>query len=227
MDKNRKLVFWTSIGFSVAGVANLILFAVLSSMQIVATRNLSYVFAVGFIASVWVPMMLNLLFKIKFDLILLISYNAFMFLSICCGSLWGFYTLLVGFDKFIHFVSGVLFAILAYNLFNNGKKNKVSLVWLFIICFSISMMCGGLWEIYEFTTDILLGNNAQGTVGQIGRDAIMDTMFDLVCDFVGSLIGAAVAVLLERHANKTNKHKILKGDKEKETVNNTKAIQGK
>lgn len=193
----RKKILWISIGFSIVGVINLIVFAILSSLGIAYTRNLSYVFAIGFIASVWVPMVINLIFKTKFSITLLVLYNIFMFLSICAGSLWNGYNTIFGFDKFLHFSSGVLFAVLIYDIFANGKENRIGLFWIFLLTFSFAMMCGGVWEIYEFTTDILFENNAQGTVGMIGREAIVDTMGDLIADFIGAIIGGVLAVIFE------------------------------
>ena len=113
------------------------------------------------------------------------------------GSLWQVYKLWTPFDKIIHFGSGVMIALFAYALFKESKNNKISLFWLFMLTFSIAMMCGGVWEIWEFTTDILFHNDAQITEDLIGRMAIMDTMYDIICDFVGGLIGATIAVLLE------------------------------
>lgn len=199
----RKNIFLISIIFSVLGAVNLILFAILSSLGLVFYRSLSYVFAVGFIASVWVPMVLNLLFKTKFNVVLLVSYNLFMIASISLGSLWNLYAYVSGFDKVVHFLSGILFALLAYDLLKNSKQNNLSYFWMFFVCFSISMMCGGVWEIYEFVADGLFSNNAQGAIGQVGRAAIADSMLDLVCDFVGAVLGGLITVLFEKRAKRT------------------------
>ena len=198
----RKNILSVSIIFSILGVLNLVLFAILSSLGLVFYRSLSYVFAVGFIACVWVPMVLNLILKTKFSLWLLISYNLFMFASISLGSLWNLYVYVLGFDKVVHFISGVLFAILAYDLLKNNKDNNLSYFWLFFVCFSISMMFGGVWEIYEFVCDGLFSNNAQGAIGQVGRTAISDTMLDLVCDFAGAILGGIIVVLMKKHSKK-------------------------
>ncbi len=74
-----------------------------------------------------------------------------------------------------------------------------------MIVFSFSMMCGGIWEIYEYVTDGLLGNNAQVFEGFVGRDAIRDTMLDLVCDFAGAVAGGVLAVFLEKKKAKQAK----------------------
>mgnify|MGYP001208113832 CR=1 FL=1 len=45
------------------------------------------------------------------------------------------------------------------------------------------MTLGVIWEIFEFAADQLLGLNMQ-------KSGIMDTMTDLIVDFIGALIGA-------------------------------------
>lgn len=204
MKKIDKKIFWTTIAATSVGIVNLILFITLSSLGIVGVRNMAYLFAIGFIAVVWVPMIVNLILKIKFSLTLLICFDVFMFLSIAFASLWGGYELVPYLDKFLHFASGVLFALLCYEIFINNKKNKLTLFWIFVLTFSFSMMCGGVWEIYEFSTDILFKNDSQVTTGLIGRAAIMDTMGDLIADFVGSIVGGVAAVLFQWKRNKSS-----------------------
>ena len=203
--KLPKTLFWTTIAATIASVVNLILFIILSHFGIVGVRNMAYLFAIGFIAVVWVPVFIYWIFKIDFSLTLLICFDVFMFLSIAFASLWGGYGLVPYLDKILHFASGVLFALLIYEIYANNSKNKLTLFWIFMLTFSFAMMCGGVWEIYEFTTDILFNNNSQGTVGLLGREAIMDTMGDLIADFVGSILGGGVAVVLQWKKNKTIK----------------------
>lgn len=201
----RKKIFWTSVAFTIVGIVNLILFITLSSLGIVGIRSMAYLFAIGFLAVVWVPMVVNLIFKTNFSLTLLICFDVFMFLSICFASLWGGYALVPYLDKILHFASGILFALLIYEIYANNSLNKLTLFWIFVLTFSFSMMCGGVWEIYEFTTDILFKNDSQVTSGLVGRDAILDTMGDLIADFVGSVIGGALAVVFAWKKNKINK----------------------
>ena len=71
------------------------------------------------------------------------------------------------------------------------------------------MMIGGVWEICEFAYDgILVGQNTQRWQGFIGREALYDSMFDLISDFLGSLISAVIVFIdrrkLEKSMNKTD-----------------------
>lgn len=189
-----KSMWWVSVAFTIVGVLNLILFVILSSTGVVTVRSMAYLFAIGYIAIVWVPWLISLIFKAKFDIFFLITFHIYMYLGICAGSLWGVYSMGFGFDKIVHVVGGLMLALLGYEIFVNCKNNKLSLFWVFVLMLSFSMMCGGVWEIYEFLTDGMLNNNAQVWMGFVGRDALKDTMYDLICDFGGAAVGGAIAV---------------------------------
>jgi len=153
----RKKLFWTAIGGTIAGLVNMIVFIVMTHFQMVAARSLAYVFIVGHFAAAWAPFLVAIIFKVKFSLPLAILYQVFMFLAILLGSLWGFYGRFpLFYDKLIHFASGVLVAYLTYDIFRSSKKSVLSGFWLFMLVMSVSMFFGSLWEIYEFTTDVLL-----------------------------------------------------------------------
>lgn len=199
----KKNLLWISIISTLIAVVNLIVYTILACLDIVEMRYLSYLFILGYLICAWIPFLLNYIFKIKFGHVVIITYQIFLILSLLVGSLWQVYKLWTPFDKIVHFGSGVMIALFAYALFKESKNNKISLFWLFMLAFSIAMMCGGVWEIWEFTTDILFHNDAQITEDLIGRMAIMDTMYDIICDFVGGLIGATIAVLLECKKRKT------------------------
>lgn len=198
----RKNTLWISIAFSVLGVVNLILFATLSTYGYVATRNLSYVFAVSYLLLAWAPLILELIFKIKFNFWLIIAFHVFFVMTVLLGCLWGFYRMGIYFDKVTHFLSGVLLSLLAYDLFKNSKLNKINLFWIFVLTVSFAMMCGGVWEIYEFVSDGILNNDAQMAAGLVGHAALQDTILDLVADFGGALCGGAWVTWLEHKNNK-------------------------
>lgn len=201
----KKKILWTSIASTCVGVLNLILLIVLSATNIVSANFLSYMFLLGFFVTTWIPFCVYLIFKTNINLFVLICYEVFLVLSLLVGSLWHVYNLFGAFDIIVHFASGVLIALIAYMFFSNSKKNKVGLVWLFLIVFSVSMMCGGVWEIWEFVTDAILKNDSQITGGLVGRAAIMDTMTDIICDFAGGIVGGVVVVLMEISNRKKTK----------------------
>ena len=68
---------------------------------------------------------------------------------------------------------------------------------IFVICFSVTV--GVLWEIVEFLADAVTGSNMQRYSESVtrdpfvGRDALFDTMKDLILDMAGALVVAIIS----------------------------------
>ncbi len=198
-NKNSKQIFWVTIAALIVGLLNVVPYAVVSSMNLVVVRSLAYLFWVVYMVAVCLPM-LFVLFKRKVDIWFVILLDLFFALAILVGSLWRVYILLDGYDKFVHTIFGLTMAILAFYLFFNGsEKNKGTGLFMFVFLVAFSMLCGAAWEIFEFTSDSIITNlDAQVTQGLVGRLAIYNTMFDLICDLGGALLGAILTFLLEK-----------------------------
>ena len=86
----------------------------------------------------------------------------------------------------LHIYGTMLIALLGfmfvYTLYYTGKI-KLSLRMIAVFTFLFAMAVGGLWEIAEFSTDRVLGTNAQ-------MDSLADTMGDLIFDGVGGILVA-------------------------------------
>ncbi len=206
--KNKTLLI--SIIFTIIAIINAAVFLTLGLLKIVPADALSYALAFIIIPVIWIPFFAEKILKFKFNLAVLIFYEVFICLGILGGSGWELYSYDFYYDKIIHTASGVLFALIFYNLFANYNKEYNKLFWIFVITFSFSMMIGGFWEICEFTSDAIMDGNAQKYAGFSERAALMDTMGDIICDFVGSIIGAAIAVILHKNKSPNKKDSNVK-----------------
>ena len=88
--------------------------------------------------------------------------------------------------------------LLRGTIYKNGAAANKTFVFFFVLCFGIAV--GTVWEFWEFFIDGVCGSNLQqwadsmGTA-LIGRDALVDTMFDLISDTTGTLITAMTSVI--------------------------------
>ena len=80
------------------------------------------------------------------------------------------------------------------NFLNKTDRVPMNLSPLFVVVFAFcfALALGVVWEIYEFTADALLHTNMQKFALEsgeplVGRDALMDTMKDLIVDTLGAL----------------------------------------
>ena len=136
-----------------------------------------------------------------------IAFVAFCFASLVMGDLFDFYGRFQWWDMALHVISGIMLGIIGHAIITNidGIDVNRSLFHLtfeilWIVCFALA--AGAMWEIWEYVTDGIFGLNSQeflqtsGTFDDTtplpGRIALKDTMEDLILDFVGSFVVAAV-----------------------------------
>lgn len=130
-------------------------------------------------------------------------FMLFLWASIFCGEVMKFYYTVDFWDAALHLLSSMMLGILGFSMIeilNNDRKHAlVNLSPFFVAVFSVSfaVLVGVLWEFYEYIFDGVLGLNMQKfafesvTEGEkltnyIGREALTDTMQDLIIDFIGA-----------------------------------------
>lgn len=126
-----------------------------------------------------------------------VIFYVFLFCAIYLGEVRNFYYLVPYWDTILHAFSGMMLGALGFILvrfLNESKHIHIQLtpffVAFFAFCFAVTM--GTLWEIYEFIADGLFSTNMQKFIASdfkvlIGREALSDTMSDLIVDTVSSL----------------------------------------
>jgi hypothetical protein len=132
-----------------------------------------------------------------------IIYFLFLYCAIYLGEVHDFYYLIPFWDSILHAFSGAVLGVLGIILvrfLNEEEHVKIQLnpffISFFAFCFSVA--AGTVWEIYEFLADGLLSLNMQkftlvdGTL-LIGREALSDTMTDLIIDTLSALIISIIA----------------------------------
>lgn len=143
--------------------------------------------SLSIILVLFIPRILNKIFKIKIGNYLELIYIIFIFLAQFLGSVVNLYNAIWWYDLFVHFLSGVFTGIVSlYVLKWFGKyyeKNK----WfnsLFVISFSL--MIASLWEFGEFSAYNLFNMDVQHHL----TTGVFDTMQDMLVAFFGSIIVA-------------------------------------
>lgn len=119
---------------------------------------------------------------LKKSKIIYYSILIFIFLSMYLANVWNFYGI-PNYDKFLHLGSGILIALIGYvlYLYLSGGKEQNGMNALTPVIFSIifSIAAAGVWEIWEFATDMMFGLSAQ-------NGSLLDTMIDIIC---GTIMG--------------------------------------
>ena len=152
-----------------------------------------------------IPALLAKFLKFSLPLGFTIIYDLFLFSSIYLGEVQDFYWVVPHWDDVLHALSSIMLGIFAFilvYLFNRKKTDDVTktisplFIALFVFCFTA--MAGALWEIYEFSFDFFDLNmqkyrfSDKTLMHRIGREALFDTMKDIIVDTLGGLLTAIV-----------------------------------
>lgn len=147
-------------------------------------------------------MLLPNLLKKRFDISvsdgMLLVFYIFLFGSIYLGNIRNFYVTVPHWDTVQHCLSGMMLGAMGFSLVDilNRAENvnvKLGPVFTAVFAFCFAITAGAAWEMLEYAIDGLFGQNMQrfmyfdGTP-KIGRDALTDTMKDLIVDAAGALI---------------------------------------
>lgn len=132
-----------------------------------------------------VPTMVRKILHLKISYTMELVYLLFIIFGHFIGSILGIYNEIPHYDKIMHTLSGVLTSFVALIVLNNINQYKFKNV-IFNIVFMIvfSLAVAGIWEIFEFTNDILFQADAQ----RVAISGVNDTMLDMIVALFGSIL---------------------------------------
>lgn len=137
------------------------------------------------------PYFLQRKYKINFPVEFQFILTLFLFASLFLGEVAGFYDIFWWWDVLLHTGAGVAFGFISflilYTLYFRGRiTSSAFLIAVFSFTFAVAM--GTIWEIFEFTSDILLGTSMQ-------KSGLTDTMFDNIVNAFGALFVSILGYL--------------------------------
>ena len=171
-------------------------------------------------------------FKIQIPNNMYYLYVLFLYAAIFLGEIRNFYYTVPYWDAVLHTFSGAMIGCIGFSiisLLNDREFFHLNLTPFFIafFAFCFAIMLGTVWEIYEYTSDNVLKTNMQkyrleSGENLEGRDALKDTMEDLVVDGIGAFATSTVGYLLLKNDQKgwiksilIHKKKDKKGEEDK------------
>lgn len=160
----------------------MILGAVYYSYPLLEDKNMYGVLVkMTIIITVFIPKIVNKIFKVEIPKTLEFSYLIFIFLGHFLGSIVDLYHKVYWYDTFVHFLSGILVSMLATFIVN--KKIKSDFIFIiFVLSFSTFIALD--WEIFEFMSDKLFNADAQNVI----KTGVTDTMQDMIVALLASLL---------------------------------------
>lgn len=121
----------------------------------------------------------------------------FIFLALFLGTGRNYYDYYWWWDLFLHGMSAVVLGLFGftflYVLYRSKKiEARPFIIVFFAFCFALAM--GAFWEILEFGMDQLFGMITQ-------RGSLIDTMEDIIMDFIGAFIASVIGYLYLKKSN--------------------------
>lgn len=176
---------------------------------------------VGMVVVSIAPLALELIFRFKFSNFVLLFVYIYVFFAGILGCLFMWYektagNAYFGYDKIIHWLFGYVGSIAGlFIICKLGDYDRVRPATVVLFCFAVSMACGACWEIIEFTVDRLFAAEAQGIPGPSGYPDVLDTMGDVIANFIGAIIFAAHYIIY-----RASKKNLLMGSFVSDFMNN-------
>lgn len=183
------------------------------------------------IVGVWGTSIIERIFKIKLGLAVDVFIAVDLILSVVLGEGLQVYIKVNGYDKFLHFIGTLQLALVGYILAkyflkktNKGGTHHLAYAIAFGFFFALGVQM--IWELYEFTFDMIAGTGMQKylpdefmnyidpitgellvsdeQLAEFYRQfagyhyAVEDTMWDVVADICGAAVGVSSAALVFR-----------------------------
>ncbi len=149
----------------------------------------------------FIPVFMQLFFKVRISFSLLIIYVGFVTLGAFCGSSLHLTHKLNGFDKVQHTIWGYVSCFIGlFYLCKTKEIDNVKPLTVILVFLGISLATSGIWEVFEFIGDKFLGQTAQGNPVN-GIVAVDDAMYDIICHTCGSIL-FTVHYCLDKFLNK-------------------------
>ena len=175
--------------------------------------------------------------RVRFSSFLKCAIVLFIFAAEFLGEIKNYYYTISWWDTMLHLMSGVILALIGFMLVNAlNKSDRITLqltpLFVALFAFTFAMASGALWEIFEFAGDRLFHMDMQkykpidGVIMQILEDGstlityppnvgwsydagLIDTMQDIICDFVSAAAVSVLGYITLKARNTVRKRKTL------------------
>lgn len=165
---------------------SLILVAIIGSLYFIFTKDDSIILVLKDLSIILTINALNVIqkiFKIKINDGINLLYIIFVFMAHFLGVTCELYNHIYWFDKFVHFLSGIVTSFIVIYILTKLKSNK-SIIFniLFILSFTLSV--AAFWEMFEYLCSYYFKIDPQKVI----ETGVIDTMHDILVAFLGSIL---------------------------------------
>ena len=163
----------------------LYIFYGISVVYLISIKKYNYAaICTGCIILTYILRLGNKKFDYLFNDMLIIMLDLFILFSLVLGTSYGLYKI-NHYDDALHIWSGAIGSVVAYTVINvctkQEDRKKIKKAFFFIFIFMFSLGIANLWEILEFSLDVLFNINCQA-------GGLRDTMIDMIDGLIGTIV---------------------------------------
>lgn len=135
------------------------------------------------------PYIIELIMRKRFSNTILFAYLLYMIVAGIIGAVYDVYYQVFWYDRVVHTLMGYVATMLGlFVLSKLTDYKKLSVLAVIVFCFTFSLAVEFIWELFEWFSDLFLGQTAQGGAFPGDIPLVTDTMEDLLCNFSGTII---------------------------------------
>ena len=125
---------------------------------------------------------------------------AFVIMAVGLGTCMGLYDAIQWWDLLLHALSGLLCSVTIFILIIRWGGAKLAPAGCMVIIALFTLGISGLWEIIEYTTDAITGNDTQKVAESLaaGKAGTADSMEDMLISLVGVAV-FYIMLFIDRH----------------------------
>lgn len=174
---------------------------VVGGVGVLAGGEVSWPLLFANLVTLWAPALFIVITRTALPASFQYGFAAFITASSLIGSALGGYGAIPNWDTLVHIYSGTLLAWFGFIIVGRAEasvKKRFPRWFSYIAAFMTPLAFAALWEIYEFTSDLLLGTSMQA-------GGLEDTIVDMAAAVVGSIVAVLVKTLIDRLNSSSSK----------------------
>lgn len=187
MKNEKRIVKWLpAIVLMILSAATLVIYS-LTREERSMTIYLQ-VFVTALVPAVF-PL-IGIITKKEFPFFVSVLAAAHIFLASCLGSALSFYNRIGAWDLLMHGYFGFVFSVVMFVLLLRWNGAGLKTPGFLVLIFLAVAGAAALWEIWEFTSDTILGGDTQRVKEALknGTSPVEDTMMDIIITLVGPIL---------------------------------------
>lgn len=124
----------------------------------------------------------------------MLCYYLFVFMADFLGCVINLYNITWWYDIVVHFCSGIFTFLVGLFLLNKFNIMESDIKFRLLFSFCVVITVAGLWELFEFLSDVILGMDLQHNI----ETGVNDTMIDMLSASCGGIVSMVAYKILKK-----------------------------